>query len=211
MWLLSYVIGMVFFICIICSDRIDDFASSLNRKIYIKKTFKVNKSMILQNISKWILIITFVAILITSLILQMMYFLPYEKVAILISAQNVPHTIVMETGYTSLTELQNDTYDSVYEVEKIKEFDIVSKRINTSQLATNIALTTGILTIIYLAIYFLFLYNKEKKKPIITKTEVVEPPYIDFNELAFADPETQEKVQKDYAEAMYRYVKSKLK
>lgn len=171
--------------------------------------------MLTKIANKIILFVIFVAYVI-ALVFQMIYFVPYEKVATFISAQNVPHTIVMENGYTSIIDGIDDRYTSIAELEQDEYLQsekgtIISKRIDTAQIVTNVIVTTLIAGAIYGAIYFLFIFKKEKEYIFIDEQETKKHlPILNFEELAFADPETQEKTRKDYEDAIYRYVKSKI-
>lgn len=156
--------------------------------------------MFLRNLSKFILVAIYVAVI----ILQMIYFVPCKKMIMRLSNDGTSHLNTIGNSYATIFEIEKS-----FKVNEEDGKQATCKTIDTQQLFINTMLTT----IIAGAIYFLFLYKNDKKSSVIakTETEVVEPPYIDLNELAFADPEEQKKAQKDYADAMYRYVKSKLK
>ena len=153
--------------------------------------------MFLRNLSKFLLLIVWVALL----VIQMIYFVPYKRTYLRLSDDGVSHSTITGNGYASLLEIE--------ESFKVNEKDgkvAYCKTIDTPQLAINLSLTT----IVVGAMYFLFIFKKENSYKNIKKQKINEVPYLNFDKLAFADEETQIQIQKDYAEAMYRYVKSKI-
>ena len=156
--------------------------------------------MLLRKISKVLLLVVWIVLLVAELI----YFVPCKKMIMRISNDGVTHFHSIGNSYASIFEIEES-----FKVNEKNTKQATCKTVDTPQLITNVSLTT----IVAGAIYLLFIYKKEtdnKSINSINKQKVEEPPYIDFNDLAFADEETQRKVQQDYAEAMYRFAKNKI-
>ena len=131
-----------------------------------------------------------VAVYIILIVTELFFFVPYNRIQIFISNQNVPHTEIIGSGYTTMSDISNDnSYVS------INKKTTSGKIVNTSQLFLNVSITT-VLTIV---IYFLMKKNEE----------VNELPMIDINTLAFGTDEEAAQVQQDYAKKMYEYIKRK--
>ncbi len=143
-----------------------------------------------------------IALYIVLIIAELFFCVPCHNIQVFKSTQNVPHAEIIGSGYSTIFDISDsDAY--IYEHENTTS----GKRVNTPQLITNVTLTTIVAT----AIYFLFIHKKETGCQHINEKEIEELlPCLDFNELAFADEETKKKVQKEYAEAMYEYIKSKM-
>ena len=140
------------------------------KKIKIKKTH--------------ILIAAYIILIVTELF----FCVPYHRIQIFRTKQNVPHTEIIGSGYTTMAEIENSyTYISG------KYTSDVGKRVNTPQMFMNVSITTALAV----AIYFLMKKNDEVK----------ELPILDVNSLAFADDDTIEQAQIDYAKKMAEYVK----
>jgi hypothetical protein len=107
--------------------------------------------MIMGKISKVILIIVYVAVL----VLQMVYFVPYEEMMVKKSNNNELTQCVVGNGYTSLLKLEN-TF--VIEDEYVNQASC--KHIDSPQLVVNVTLTTIIAT----AIYFMFIHKTKNDK-----------------------------------------------
>ena len=142
------------------------------------------------------LIIVYVILVVAQLFLCV----PYNAIVVSLTKQNVLYSEVVGSGYSTLSDIQYDRANFIRD-----DYDY-GKKVNTPQLAVNLTITT----IVVSAMYFLFIFKKETKEQDTCKQQSIELPYIDFNDLAFADEETQRKVQQDYAEAMYRFVKNKI-
>ena len=91
-----------------------------------------------------------IVLYILAIIIQMNYFVPYERVLIFRSEQNVPHSEVIGNGYASMKTIK---YDNIQMDGWNGEGRIVDKE----QLAINLALTT----FVAVAVYFLFIFKKE--------------------------------------------------
>lgn len=98
------------------------------------------------NFIKKLFIITYIVFI----IVELLFFVPYDKVEIFISKQNVPHTEVIGSGYATMSDItQNEA------VTDDKKENAVGKRVNTTQLITNISITT----IMAIFIYFFLIRN----------------------------------------------------
>lgn len=153
--------------------------------------------MIKNTISKAILLVVYVI----AIVLQMIYFVPCEKLYLVLSDNNTSHATVTGNSYNSIFEIEKS-----FKPKEDNGRHAYCETIDTPQLAINLSFTT----IVAIATYFLFIFKKDNDYKNTKKQEFIEPPYLNFDELAFADEETQIKVQKEYAEAMYRYVASKI-
>jgi hypothetical protein len=140
-----------------------------------------------------------IAVYALLIIVELFYYVPYNNIQIFRSKENVARTVIVGSGYTTIDEITKDTvcFDekNIYSYMKPSE---VGKIVNTSQLTLNVSITT----ILAIAIYFLFQKNKRQKDK-----EAKEIPILDINALAFADEETIEKAQREYAEKMAEYLK----
>ena len=154
--------------------------------------------MFLRKISKVLLLVVWIALLVAELI----YFVPCKKNMMRLSDDGTSHLNTIGNSYASIFEIEKS-----YEVNEENGRQAYCKTVDTAQVFINVSLTT----IVAGVVYFLLIHKKEKNCKNTNKRELLELPHIDFNELAFADKETQEKARQVYAEAMYRYVKSKIK
>ena len=146
-----------------------------------------------------------VVVYIILAIVELFIYVPYNAIMVVVSEEQVPHAEIIGSGYSTVFDIQESEVRLENQVRYVNKNDLgYGKRVNAQQLTFNITLTTIIAT----AIYFLFIFKKEAKRQ--HKQETVELPYIDFKDLAFADDETQARARQEYAEAMYRYVKSKI-
>ena len=133
-----------------------------------------------------------VAVYIALIIIELFFCVPYHRIQTFVSVQNVPHTEVVGSGYTTMLEISND--DARYKGE---HYSNTGKKVDTPQLFMNVSITT----VLAIAIY-LIQHKKEKVKKL---------PVLDINALAFADEATIAQAQRDYAKEIYEYVKGKEK
>lgn len=188
-----------------------------------------------------------IGVYVLLLIVELFLYVPYEKIEVFRSKQNVPHTQVVGNGYASIQIIQNNsaTIDG-------DEWTTTGKRLDSSQVIINVSITTALAVIIY----FLFIYKKtnsaeapdnafkeslnslkkqnvqlqktidtlytenqqlikdknECEKLLLKKIQADSPedcqslPCIDINGLAFATEEQREQAKRKYAIDMYRYV-----
>ena len=94
-----------------------------------------------------------IAAYVFALIMELFCFVPYEKIEVFRSEQNVPHTEIIGCGYASIFDIEKD--DSTVECNA---WTATGKRTDASQLAINVSCTT----LIFIAVYFLFLCKKKK-------------------------------------------------
>lgn len=130
-----------------------------------------------------------VAIYVAFIILELFFCVPYHKIQVFASSQNVPHTEIVGSGYATMYEISDD------DARIVSRNSNTGKIVNTPQLFMNVSITTFLVV----AIYFLL----QKKETI------EEMPVIDTNILAFGTDEEVEKAKRDYARKMYEYVKRK--
>lgn len=174
---------------------------------------------------------TLIVIYAIMLVIELLCCVPYERIEIFRSEQNVPHTEIIGSGYSSIIEISsNDAY--MYSNQSTSS----GKRVNTPQLATNLIVTTFVMAVLY------FMLVVRKKKPdqassdkasalqqenqqlrgmvgdlmretiamINIKTTYADIPKLDVNALAFADTETVQAAQEQYAQDMLRYIKGEM-
>ena len=107
----------------------------------------------------------------------------------------MPHTEIIGSGYSTMADItRHDAH--------LQKQTATGKLVNTEQLFVNITITT----IVFVAVYLLFLKNvkdKPKNKPQIDFKTL---PDIDVDSLAFADDETVEKAKRKYAVDMYKHI-----
>jgi hypothetical protein len=108
-----------------------------------------------------------VAVYIALIVIELFFYVPYHKIQIFVSDQNVPHTAITGSGYSTIFDIADS---DVYVYRKAS-----GKRVDTSQIFINVSTTT----IVAAAIYFLLRKNRRIK----------EMPLLDINALAFADEE----------------------
>ena len=172
------------------------------------------------------------------LIVELLCFVPYQRIEIIKSKQNVPHTEIIGNGYSTIIEISN-SYAKFYGNSQTA----TGKRVDTPQIILNAVLTT----LVAAAIYFLFILKKEtpvsnqfdnvpetaqlqrridelstenasllkiKKQyeQFISEKniDIRDTPELDINALTFATEEEVREAQKKYAKDMYNYVKSRL-
>lgn len=147
------------------------------------------------------------AVLLAALIfVQLAAFTPYIKTETLISSQNVPHTIVLDNGWKDIDSIGHTVRDY-----SGKNGSIEIERINVPVFILQLVLSA--LISIFVCIYP---YIKKKltqsRKNIDSHAEpiVIEPPYLDIDELSFADEDTSRRMQQKYARDLYDYIKKKL-
>lgn len=150
--------------------------------------------MLLRKLSTFLLFTAWIALLVA----QMIYFVPCKKMYLVLSDDNVSHATVVGNGYASIFEIEES-----FKAQEGNGRHASCKTIDTPQLAINVTLTT----ILTGAIYFLFIFKKVNNS---NKQKITKLPVLNFDELAFADEETKEQLQKEYAEAMYHYIKSRI-
>ena len=145
------------------------------------------------------------AVLLAALIfVQLAAFTPYIKTETLISSQNVPHTIVLDNGWKDI-----DSIGYVQQYSGKKSIEI--ERINAPVFILQLVLSA--LISIFVCIYP---YIKKKltknHKSADSRAEliVIEPPYLDLEDLSFADEDTSRRMQQKYARDLYDYIKKKL-
>lgn len=120
----------------------------------------------------------------------MFFCVPYHKIQVFVSSQNVPHTEIIGSGYATIFEISDD--DARF---RGYDYSNTGKKVNTPQLFMNVSITTALA----IAIFF-FLQKKET---------IEEMPVIDTNILAFGTDEEVEQAKRDYAREMYEYIKGK--
>ena len=132
-----------------------------------------------------------VAVYIVFVIIELFFYVPYHNIQVFTSNQNVPHTEIIGSGYATMTDI---SYDKAY-VKNIRSSK-TGKRLDTSQLFMNVSITT----VVAVAVYFLFLNEKNK--------EIKGMPILDVNSLAFCTDEEIYQAQQDYARKMAEFVKN---
>lgn len=140
----------------------------------------------------------FIAAYVIVLLIESFLCVPYERIEIFRSNQNVPHTEITGSGYATLSDISSDSV-----VMGNSGFNATGRRVDTSQVLINLVFTT----IVFVAIYFIFLHKKKDDKPKYRQLSIlpIEPPTIDFNGLAFADEATQQKAIAKYTADMFEY------
>ena len=132
-----------------------------------------------------------ITVYIVLIIIELFFCVPYHNIQIFRSQQYVPHTVIVGSGYASMTDIKNDKA-CTNEKTPFAPSEI-GKTVNTPQIFLNVSITT------VLAIVAYFLMQKEEG--------VNEMPILDVNNLAFATEEEIEQAQRDYAKEMAEYVK----
>lgn len=99
------------------------------------------------------------------LIIELFFYVPYEKIEIFRSDQNVPHTEIIGNGYTSLYEIK---YDEAWLA--INERTTTGKRVDFGQMALNLFSTTMVIILIYIA----FIYSENKCQSIEAENELLQ-------------------------------------
>lgn len=129
-----------------------------------------------------------IAVYIFLIITELFFYVPYHNIQIFKTNQNVPHTEIVGSGYTTMDDITRDN-------ACIQNGNRTStgKIVNTPQLFLNVSITTVLAIVIY------FLLQKDEK--------VNELPILDINTLAFLTEEEIAQAQRDYAIKMAKYVK----
>lgn len=138
-----------------------------------------------------------IAVYAIIIIAELFFYVPYNKIQIFRTKNNVPHTETIGSGYTSMADIEDNNANFQEKAYTSSEGKIV----NTSQLAINVSATT----IVAVAIYFLL----KKNDNVNIDAYMDEIPVLDINSLAFADEETLIKAQQDYAKQLVEYIKRK--
>ena len=100
-----------------------------------------------------------IAAYIVLIIIELFLCVPYHTIQVFKSKQNVPHTEIVGSGYSTISDISSsDAY-----VFANRDTSI-GKRVNTAQVFINVTVTT----FLAVAIYFLFLHKK--KKPAVVPT-----------------------------------------
>ena len=107
----------------------------------------------------------FIGVYILLLIVELFFYVPYEKIEIFRSDQNVPHTEIVGNGYTTLDEIK---YDVAWLANS--ERTTTGKRVDSGQLATNLFSTTAGAVFIYLV----FIYSEDKNRSAKTENELLQ-------------------------------------
>lgn len=125
-----------------------------------------------------ILIAAYIILIITELF----FCVPYHNIQVFKSSQNVPHTEIIGSGYSTIFDISdNDAF--IYEHENTSS----GKRVNTPQTFINVSVTT-LLTV---TIYFLFLHKK--KKPVAVPTGNVMGKQLSlFDDIDICESEAEE-------------------
>ena len=146
--------------------------------------------LVLKNINfkKTHILITVYVILIVT---ELFFYVPYHKIQVFRSNQNVPHTEIVGSGYATMINIEWSA--ATFSQSSAKSN--VGKRVNTPQILINVSVTT----VLAVAIYFLLKENEKIK----------ELPVIDFNALVFCTEEEIMEAQRDYAKKIYEYVKER--
>ena len=129
-----------------------------------------------------------VAVYVFFLIIELFFYVPYHNIQMFVSRENVPHTEIIGSGYTTMNDI---TTDNAYVKNRLSSE--TGKMVNTPQLFLNVSITTVLAIVIY------FLLQKDEK--------VNEMPILDINTLAFMTDEEIKQAQRDYARKMAEYVK----
>ena len=135
-----------------------------------------------------------IAVYIFLIVIELFFYVPYHKIQIFITENNVPHTEIIGSGYATMEDIERDKALT----GTVSKSRTSGKRVDTLQLFMNVSITT----IVAVGLYFL-LQKSEKK--IAEKNIPI--PILDINGLAFATEEEVTKAQEEYARQMVEYVK----
>lgn len=108
---------------------------------------------------------TFICTYILLLIIELFFYVPYEKIVIFLSDKNVPHTEIIGNGYETLDDIR---YDNVFPINNGKT--ATGKRVDSGQLLINLSATT----IIALFVYLIFIYSGDKSKVLQSEFELLQ-------------------------------------
>ena len=131
-----------------------------------------------------------VAVYVFFIIVELVFCVPYHNIQMFVSRENVPHSEIIGSGYTTMYDI---TTDNAYVNKTFGS--ATGKIVNTTQIFINVSITT----ILAIAIYLLLKKNEA----------IEEMPVIDVNTLAFATEEEVKQAQRDYARQMAEYVKKR--
>ena len=91
---------------------------------------------------------------ITVLLIQLFFFVPYGKYKVFMSKQNVPHTQLIETAYSSLLDEYYNSYGLQKDANSTTAKPIYTTyKLNVSQFMIQIIITTLIFGSLYLITY----------------------------------------------------------
>lgn len=146
--------------------------------------------------NKIMIVIALYAVILLS---ELLFFVPYEKIEIFRSEQNVPHITVIGNGYTDIFSISKDNA-----VLQNKDRTATGKRVNTTQIITNIFATT----VIAAAVYFLYTHKNEANNDL-TKTPISNQHIIneqvtifdemckdELDEIMSSEPLSEEEIEK---------------
>ena len=97
----------------------------------------------------------FIGVYILLIIIELFFYVPYERIEIFRSKQNVPHTEITGNGYLSIGEIRKDAVQIEY-----GDSTATGKRVDSGQLAINLFVTTMTAVLIY----FIFIYSNDKTR-----------------------------------------------
>lgn len=98
------------------------------------------------------------------IITEMFYYVPYERIEIFLSKENVPHTEIIGNGYDSMGVIEPNAA-RLRGNKKTTE----GMRVNTNQLSVNLLVTT----VVVFWIYLLFIYPENKNKALKSELELL--------------------------------------
>lgn len=107
----------------------------------------------------------FIVVYIILIIIELFFYVPYERIEIFRSNQNVPHTEIIGNGYSTIFDIA----DSVAFIDD-REYTASGKRVDAGQLVTNILSTT----IAALYIYLIFIYSYNKSQTLKNENELLQ-------------------------------------
>ena len=95
----------------------------------------------LKNKKIHILIVIYVILI----IVELFFFVPYHWIQVFRSEQNVPHSVIIGSGYTTMADISSDNA-YLWKVHDAND----GKKVNTPQLLINVSITTVVAIAIYL-------------------------------------------------------------
>ena len=137
-----------------------------------------------------------IAVYIFLIVIELFFYVPYHKIQIFITENNVPHTEIIGSGYATMEDIE---YDKAL-TGTVSKSRTAGKRVDTLQLFINVSITT----IVAVGLYFIL---QKSKRKIAEKNIPI--PILDINGLAFATEEEVTKAQEEYARQMVEYIKGK--
>lgn len=169
----------------------------------IDKIFTKERSVIVEKLKdilrKWFKGVgkkhIFIAVYVVLIIIELFFYVPYNNIQIFKSKQNVPHTEIIGSGYSTMADISKD---DAY----LQKQTATGKIVNTQQLFINVSITT----IAFVAVYLIFLKSEKDKAQSEPQIDFKTLPEIDVDSLAFADEETVEKAKRKYAVDVYRHI-----